>query len=157
MSLGFVPGRWTTSFTNDLQHVSTFSNLASFCRLDLLGQMRHQQNLLSYLWLQFYLSANFGQVQTNLLVSFCLFKEDLKDGHEKRFVLPSVSTWLQHTHCKASTCLSVGLLWHYVVNLPLTGNLSWKHQGHVASLPRWLYHWHGTILLYNYDIWHYVL
>ena len=67
MSFGHVTGRCSTSFTNNLEHVTTFSNLDSFCRLDLNLPKR---------------GDNFGKVQTNLLVSFFLFKGDLKDEHK---------------------------------------------------------------------------
>ena len=102
MSFRHVPERCSTSFTNNLEHVSTFSYLDSFCRLDL----------------------NFPKGGINKICSrirandFALL--NLKDVYKRRFVLTHVRARLQHYG--ATTRLSVALLWDYFVNLALTGD-----------------------------------
>ena len=74
-----------------------FCNVDSFYRLDLNLPKEGISKICSYTCgpnFTLLNSANFGKIQTNLLMPFC----HLKDGHERRFVLPPVSTRIHHTH-----------------------------------------------------------
>ena len=123
MSFGHVPRCCFTSFTNNLEYVTAFSNLNSLYRLYLNLPKGVINKTCSHIC-GLYLVANIGQVQTNLLVSFCLLKGDLKDGIERRFVLPPLSLRLQHTYYGATMHLSVLLLWDYLINLALIATYS---------------------------------
>ena len=111
MIIGHVPGRCSTSFTNNLEHVTTFSKLDSFYRLDLNLPKKGINKICSHSrGSDFTLLLSLSRLKQIYQCLFCVFNEDLKDGHERRFFLPPVSTRLQHTHCGATTRLSVALL-----------------------------------------------
>ena len=104
-SLSHVPGRCSTSFTNNLDHITTFSYLDSFYRLDLcLPKGGISKSVVTHPCRRFRLVDNFGQTQTNLLVSFASWKEIwkvyIKEICSDSRVRKIIAVWSNH----ASVC-----------------------------------------------------